>query len=189
MYAELAPYIEQPRQSQVEQLNGRTTAGQLSGKNRLLLTLVWLRYYPPYSLLEAIFGINKFYISRDIHHLIYIIHWRFQHEVYWPSEEHQVALEGTFPDVDPKTIFSMDFTVQPISEPRKGVEHHYYRGDKGKHFFNTFGAVDYAGIFLNAQGGYAGHANDQRSWTLTPIGSGALQLGLGRTGTVSYLLT
>jgi hypothetical protein len=76
----------------------------------------------------------------------------------------------------------MDFTTHAISAPCKGVEHDYFCSNKGKHFFNSLGLVDYAGLFLDFELGFAGHANDQCSWTLSAVGGGELPLGEGHNG-------
>lgn len=126
MHKELCPYIMQPHHSTLEQLNGHVHKVQLSSKNHILLVLVWMHDYPSYSLLSVLFGVNSVFISHEIHHFIPLICWCFQHEIQWPDAAQQALLKGTFPNISPTTIFSMDFTVQPISEPAKGMEHDFY---------------------------------------------------------------
>src|SRR5690606_22562484 len=113
---------------------------------------------------------NKVFTSREIHHIIPIICWCFQHEIMWPSAHHHQLLEGSFPDVSPQTIFSMDFTTHPISEPVKELEHNYFHGNKHKHFFNSLGVVDCSGLFLHFKPGFARHANDQQGFMLSALG-------------------
>lgn len=183
MHRELCAYIIQPRSSAYNQkLTHKVHAAQLCTRNRFLLVLVWLRSYPHYNVLSALFGVNTSFISREIHHIIPLICWRYQHEIQWPDSEQRHRLEGTYSDVSPKTIFAMDYTINKIGVQAKGIEHDFYRSDKHAHFFNSFGAVDFTGLLLDYEPGFAGHANDQRGFVLSNLGSGALHLDEGQTG-------
>jgi hypothetical protein len=45
----------------------------LSEENKLLLTLLWLRQYPTYPLLSAMFGVSLTTVGRTIHAMVQIL--------------------------------------------------------------------------------------------------------------------
>jgi hypothetical protein len=47
-----------------EEWSGRTKLAMLTTENRLLLLLFWLASYPTYSIIESIFDMDKYFISR-----------------------------------------------------------------------------------------------------------------------------
>jgi Helix-turn-helix of DDE superfamily endonuclease len=183
MHTDLRPFILQPRGAPVdEKLTNQVHNAQLCTRNCFLLVLVWLRDYPTYSALSALFGVNSVFISREIHHFIPLICWRYQHEIQWPDAQQRLRLEGTYQDVSPQTIFAMDYTINKVGVQAKGLEHNFYRSDKNAHFFNSLGAVDFTGILLDYEPGFVGHANDQRGFVLSALGRGDLLLDEGQTG-------
>lgn len=69
MHEALKDSIAKPRPSTTkgrgeEEWSGRTKSAVLTTDNRLLLLLFWLASYPTYSVIESIFGVDKYFISR-----------------------------------------------------------------------------------------------------------------------------
>ena len=54
-------------------------------------------------------------------------------------------------------------TIQQIRRPING-EYRYYRGDKGMHFMNTLAAVDFRGMFIHVEAGFAGRMTDNTAY-------------------------
>jgi len=118
-----------------------------------------------------IFGVNESYVSRELHHIVPIIHWVYRLEIRWPSKQTRALLEGTLADVDDKAIGSMDFTITPRQHSLARDEN-FYRGDKGVPFLNNFAVADFRGLWFDFEAGFQGHAADQRSFILSNVGKG-----------------
>jgi hypothetical protein len=105
------------------------------------------------------FGISKATVDKVINVMVPLLAEEMKVEVQFPSPERLELLKGTI-DVDPDAVGSLDLTVQQIEMPLHG-EYRFFRGDKGIHFFNTLAAVDFLGLFMHVEPGFAGRFPDR----------------------------
>jgi len=64
----------------------------LSIENEILLTMEWLRHYPPYCQLKHKYGISVAHVSYIIRRMLPVMQITFQNEIEWPEEEERKQL-------------------------------------------------------------------------------------------------
>ena len=108
---------------------------KLNITNRLLLYLVWLKTYPPYYMLAALFDIDERNVGAVIREMTPLF-WRYCcSTISWPTCDEWLRMRGhisTLPDV----VALIDGTVHEIQIP--STEHGtFYSGHHKYHCFST----------------------------------------------------
>lgn len=134
----------------------------LNDKELLLLLLVWIRRYYKYTELSIWFGLSQPQIFAYIHSLVPRLAELLKPQVQFPSEQRLQLLRGTI-EKYPDAVGYFDMMIHVIRQPTWG-EYRFFRGDKGTHFFNHLGMVDFRGLFINFEPGFAGRFPDRRAF-------------------------
>ena len=132
---------------------------RLSVRNRILLTLMWLRSYPCYSLLSLIFDISVSTVGEVIHQTWPVLWDFYAPEVSWPTEEEWGRLDGNWPDI-PHALGAIDGTSHEIYRPSTEPQHLYYSGHRNMHCMHTIVIINNLKRFCYIGPGYLGHNND-----------------------------
>lgn len=151
--------LEQPR-SHDPAAKARTTRmpTSLSSRTRLLMVLHWLRDYPKYKTLAALYGISRSQVSLEVHHIIPILYRRLR-TIEWPDTFEKHPFEDVAGSIDCTPHF------RNRVHPRQGD---WYRSDKKRHFMTAQNVVGLSGIFYDARFGQ-GHNNDMNMFYLTEM--------------------
>lgn len=130
----------------------------ISPRHKLLLVLMWIRRYYPEQKLALDFGISEGRVSRILKTLIPRLSDDMSPEISFPSMERIIALKGMIPEFE-EAIGSVDGTIHKLRLPTHH-EYRYFRSDKHTRFFNTLALVDFSGVILFAEPGFAGRMTD-----------------------------
>ena len=155
--------------SDVLQENTMPILHRLSLKNQLLLTLIWLRSYPCYSMLSICFGISMSTVSNIISR-VWPRLWRFlirnQRKIRWPSVEEWNEMRGEWDGLS-SCVGSIDGTSHEIYRP---IENQalFYSGYRGYHCVHTQIITDVNNNLVLVRSGFPGHLNDAQQFTFLP---------------------
>jgi transposase len=128
-------------------------------RDRLLMTLIWLRVYPTYEVLG--FDLHKSNISRNLKLILPLLQEVSERELKWPVEgqrkKHLAEIMAEFPEVQA----IVDATEQPIRRPKdKDVQKTYYSGKKKRHTLKTQIVVAPDGLLREVSTSVAGSVPD-----------------------------
>lgn len=144
-----------------------------NSKNRLLLVLLWFAQGYKYNTLQEFFGVDKYFISREVHHVVPIILWRYAEQLQWPTAELRALLETTMPDMGASVVLNMDIMISEVEKP-KFMQQWYYT-HKGWHGIGNLAAADVRGVFAYCESGFR-HANDTRTANISEFGDDSFPL-------------
>lgn len=145
---------------------------RLTVRNRLMMTLMWLRQYPRLDLLATLFNVSKSIISKDLYFIIPVL-WRYFHaEIRWPAIEEWLHMQGTWP-LMPNAIAAIDGTLTEINIPLVEPQVDFYSGNGRYHCLSTQIVIDCTGQIRYLQSGFLGRENDAMQYHRMPtIGPG-----------------
>ena len=104
--------------------------------NRILMALIWLRQYPTYDVLAALFNMNEAAVTRDIYTIITSLWYYFQSNIFWPSREEWIAIRGKW-GVFPNAVGAIDGTLHEIQRPQSENQEDFYSGYSRYHCMST----------------------------------------------------
>ncbi len=137
---------------QLKQINSLVKC--IDGRNKVLLTLLWIIRYPRYSQLMTMFGVSEFCVSVTIREILPLLVGRFVREI------HHKRKSCKHSSLSNQLCFIIDGTIHPIYKP-KYRQKKFYRGDKMTHFINTLLLIDYDQWICAVTTNYPGHLSDQ----------------------------
>ena len=152
---------------QLEQtLNIRTAREhKLSMRNRLLLTIIWIRTYPTYYMLSAMFGVSKSTVENYIMELIPFLFDTLKCYIRWPSVREWRNLRGTWEKIN-DAVGAIDGTSHEIYRPLNEPQEQFYSGNRAYHCLHTQIIVDATGLIRYVESGFMGHLNDAQTFGL-----------------------
>ena len=116
--------------------NFRYGDSRLTLNNRLLLTLIWLRQYPTYSLLSLAFGVSVSTIGETIEKMWTILWEICAPKVEWPDVHAWQQLTGTWPEMS-HVVGCIDGTSHEILMPSTEPQEEFYSGHRKYHCMHT----------------------------------------------------
>lgn len=149
----------------IEPFQGRQP--RLSPRNKVLLTLLWLRLYPTYMFLSQLFNIGKSTVGEVVHQIWPILWEHFGPEIQWPGVDVWRAMRGAWPEV-PFAVGALDGTSHQIYRPSNEDQREYYSGHRHRHVMHTVVVIGNDMRFKYISAGYLGHSNDARCFQLMP---------------------
>src|SRR5439155_23149452 len=134
-------------------------------RDRLLLTLVWLKVYPTYELLGLLFGLHKRNAqlnARDVLEALELLD-DFPLDDPDPDRRRRGTVSAVM-DAFPAVRLVVDSKEQRVYRPGGGHARQkpYYSGKKEAHTVKTRLAVDPAGAVVSVSPGVPGSVNDVR---------------------------
>jgi hypothetical protein len=141
--------LERPRSGQ------RKVRVTLSSANRLMMVLQWLREYPKFKVLAQMYSVSRFFVKREIRHLIPILFVKLNW-IGWPGD-HELNAVGAHAAIDCSAHKRL--RVHPKSAD-------YYRGDKRINMVVSQFVVGFNGAIYELAVG-KGHNNDLAMFNLT----------------------
>jgi hypothetical protein len=131
-FEDIVQRMTQPMINYQRQNTSRARIQRLTIKNRILLTLIWLRKYPRLHTLAAMFTIDIRYASITIKYMVPLMFEEFSQEVRWPTQIEWRSWEGHW-EKFPSCVGIIDGTTHSIWRPSRN-QRLFYRNDKKKHF-------------------------------------------------------
>lgn len=163
MYAEVAISLQNPTRNR--------DSLHISKRNKLLLTLLWLRTYPHYSVLSSLFNINIQRISEIISRTWPILHHHYAPTITWPTRREWRQMKGNWSAL-PDAVGAIDGTSHRIYRPSSEEQRDYYSGHRHCHCIHTQIVIDNLKI-RRISSGFLGHNNDTQTYRMMPpIGPG-----------------
>jgi hypothetical protein len=135
-------------------------------RDRLLLTLVWLKVYPTYELLGLLFGLHKRNAqlnARDVLEALELLD-NFPFDDPDPGRRTKLGTIGAVMDAFPTVRLVIDSKEQRVYRPGGGHARQkpYYSGKKKTHTIKTQLAVAPDGVIVSVSPGVPGSVNDVR---------------------------
>ena len=134
--------------------------------NRLIMTLLWLRSYPCYSLLSLIFDVSIATVGRVINRMWPILWEVYAVKVQWPNINEWTQMYGKWEKL-PYAIAAIDGTSHYINRPEKNQEL-YYSGHRNAHCVHTQIIIDNNRRIRYIHSGFYGHMNDAQQYHHLP---------------------
>ncbi|KAL6074212.1 DDE Tnp4 domain-containing protein [Balamuthia mandrillaris] len=155
LLAKVEPLICQPRTAANV---GRVTQTMMTTETRLVMVLNWLREGGTYRRLARLYGVNKAFVSREIHHIIPLLYAtldEIQRPSRWP----------TYSFFTVKIAGAIDCTAHFRNRvhPKQA---NYYRRDKRGFLLTAQVVTSLEGVLLDVHFAL-GHNNDQGTYALT----------------------
>ena len=157
-------------------------------RERLLMTLIWLRVYPSQEMLGLLFSLHKSNVGRNLKEMMDILVEVSEGEITWPVDKrrHQQMAEimTEFPDVQA----IIDATEQAIRRPHdQNTQKMHYSGKKKRHTLKTQIVVAPDGLIREVSDSVAGSVHDltllRQTHTLDRLAEGeAAMLDAGYQG-------
>lgn len=139
----------------------------LSPRNRVLLTLLWLRSYPTYTLIALQFDISKATVNRIIN-CVWPVLWEFYApNVSWPTENEWLAMQGKWSRL-PNAVGAIDATSHRINVPQSEPQALYFSGNRYYHCIHTQMILDNMNNIRYIHSGFMGHMNDAQTFAHLP---------------------
>ena len=150
LLADLRPRYDAARQERGAQTPRRRAPGggskpRYALRERLLMTLVWLRLYLTCDAVGVLFAVDKSTVSRYTRPLLRLLRDQGQETLGWPEEAR--ALLGTVDDADGADgVAIIDATEQRVERSRdNATQKAHYSGKKKAHTRKTLIAVNERG--------------------------------------------
>jgi DDE superfamily endonuclease/Helix-turn-helix of DDE superfamily endonuclease len=138
----------------------------LSKRNRFMLVFMWLRSYPCYSVLSAMFNISVSTIKREIRQCLTILDDVLEGYLQWPSIQEWLSLRGAWRRI-PMAVGAIDGTSHEIYRPVQNQEQ-FYSGHRHFHCMHSQIVIDNTGLIRHTSTGFLGHLNDAQQYRLMP---------------------
>ncbi len=131
-------------------------------EDQLLLTMVWLRLYVVYLILEYLFGIDESTVSRTIGRVLPLLRDKFTLPERLSRKKIRTIeeLRALLPDIDLDSILG-DATEQPILRPKDGRKRRpFHSGKKRRFTAKTQIAVTNKGFIVHVSETRGGRTHD-----------------------------
>ena len=104
-------------------------------KNRLLMTIIWLRIYATYEVLGFLFDLNKSNVQRNMKPILDVLEKEMNKEIAWPDEEKRQKMRlSQFMKEFSDVVAIVDATEQSTQRPKDNDrQKKYYSGKKKRH--------------------------------------------------------
>jgi len=104
-------------------------------RNRLLMTIIWLRIYATYEVLGFLFDLHKSNVCRNMQAILEILEEELADEISWPNKEKRQKMRmADFMKEFSDVVAIIDATEQPIQRPQDNDEQKdHYSGKKKQH--------------------------------------------------------
>ncbi len=145
--ADQARRSQRPRQRAV----GAGHPFELSGRDQILLTVVWLRQYPIQEVLAYLFGISDSTVSRVIHRVLPLLEQagRDTMRLPDPGKKRRRTLDALLAAV-PEVVVIIDSFEQRVQRPgNRQAADAWYSGKKKQHTLKSQVAVDEEGRIVD----------------------------------------
>jgi len=120
---------------------------RLTIRNRILLTMIWLRRYPRLQTLASMFSVDITYVSRSVKDIIPLMLEVFVNEIKWPTANEWRSWQNHWKKF-PTCVGIIDGTTHAIWRPSRR-QSLFYRGDKKKHFMASHLIVTPDGMIVH----------------------------------------
>jgi hypothetical protein len=149
LLADVLPDYAQAEQARLERPDRQRTLGaghpfELSDRDQVLLTVVWLRLYPTHDVLGYLFGVSDSTVSRLIRRVLPVLEraGRDTMRMPDPGKKRRRTLDDLLRDT-PELVVVIDSFEQRVQRPRDREEADgYYSGKKKQHTLKSQVAVD-----------------------------------------------
>lgn len=124
---------------------------ELSGRDQILLTVVWLRQYPIHEVLGYLFGVSDSTVSRVIQRVLPLLEQagRDTMRVPDPGKKRRRTLDALLADL-PEVVVIIDSFEQRVQRPRnRQAADDLYSGKKKQHTLKSQVAVDEEGRIVD----------------------------------------
>ena len=109
-----------------------------SVRERLLMTLIWLRVYPTQEMLGLLFSLHKSNVGRNLKEMMDILVEVSEDEIVWPMDGRRHKQMADIMTEFPGVRAIVDATEQAIRRPKdKNVQKTYYSGKKKQRYIST----------------------------------------------------
>ena len=133
----------------------------LSKRNRVLLTVMWLRIYPTYCMLSSMFGISVTCVKSELQRFITLFDNALSTYIQWPSIQDWQMMQGHWPRIS-IAVGDIDGTSHQIYRPLNNQQQ-FYSGHRSYHCLHTQVVVDNNGNIRYVESGFFGHQNDAQT--------------------------
>ncbi|CAC5415368.1 unnamed protein product [Mytilus coruscus] len=140
--------------------------------NMLLLTLIWLKCYPTYSILSLIFDTHRRQVSRIVTHVWQVLYKILCDNVRWHTRGQWISKRRTWRKL-PEAIGCIDAKSHEILMPSLEIQRQYYNGRRHYHCVHTQVVIDNKKKIVHVESGFRGNNIDVNTFNMmTPIGDG-----------------
>jgi hypothetical protein len=116
----------------------------LSARDQILLTVIWLRQYPTHDVLGYLFGVSQPTVGRYIRHVLPVLEvaGKASMRLPDPGRKRRRKLPDLLKDI-PELTLVVDTFEQPVQRPKRAAERAaWYSGKKRAHTIKTQVTVD-----------------------------------------------
>lgn len=194
LVADVLPALQQAEQARWRQRPRQRAPGgghpfELTGRDQILLTVVWLRQYPIHEVLAYLFGVSDSTVSRVIHRVLPLLEQagRDTMRLPDPGKKRRRTLDALLTAV-PEVVVIIDSFEQRVQRPRdRQAADDLYSGKKKQHTLKSQVAVDEEGRIVDVAESARGPTADitllEQSGLLDRLPSGVGGMGdLGYVG-------
>jgi hypothetical protein len=140
LYKEIGPKIGECLIAILNERDRQRTLGaggvyKNNSKNRLLMTIIWLRIYATYEVLGFLFALDKSNVQRNMKPILDVLEKEMKKEIAWPDKENRQKMRmAQFMKEFSDVVAIVDATEQPAQRPKDNeVQKKYYSGKKKQH--------------------------------------------------------
>ena len=127
--------------------------------------MIWLRSYPTYHFLSAMFNISISTVKDEIRLLIPLFYLKLRNFIVWPSVDEWKSMAYTWEKI-PAAVGAIDGTSHEIYRPSDEDQAIYYSGHRQYHAIHTQVVVDNNSKIRYIESGFPGHLNDAQQYRL-----------------------
>ena len=127
--------------------------------------MLWVRTYPTYHMLSAMFGVSKSTVENVITELTPVLFANLKTSIKWPSLREWQNFRGNWENLA-DAVGAIDGTSHEIYRPMNEPQQQFYSGNRSYHCLHTQMVVDATGIIRYIESGFMGHLNDAQTFGL-----------------------
>ena len=133
-------------------------------KNRLLMTIIWLRLYATYEVLGFLFDLHKSNVCRNMKPILAVLEKELGEEIVWPTKEKRQKMRlSQFMKEFSDVVAIVDATEQPTQRPQdNNVQKRYYSGKKKRHTLKKQIIVTPEGEIIHVSNTEPGSKSDKK---------------------------
>lgn len=144
---------------------------QHDARNRLLMTMIWLRIYPTYEVLGFLFDLHKSNIGRNLQGILTVLQQELGDEIQWPDKTQRKRKLAEFMQDFPDVVAIVDATEQPTQRPKDDeTQKTYYSGKKKRHTLKTQIVVAPDGELMAVSQTVPGSQHDKKLYDESGVG-------------------
>src|SRR5579859_372331 len=193
LVADVLPALQQAEQARRRQRPRQRAPGagppfELTGRDQILLTVVWLRQYPIHEVLAYLFGVSDSTVSRVIHRVLPLLEQagRDTMRLPDPGKKRRQTLDALLAAV-PAVVVIIDRFEQRVHRPRdRQAADDLYSGKKKQHTLKSQVAVDEEGRIVDVAESARGPTADLTLLEQSGL-LGRLPPGVGGIGDLAYV--